>query len=64
MSEITLSRFCPICEQIVPRDQNGISIKIAPNRFVLLHEGCVQKILVAALEYQSITDWFPGSSSK
>lgn len=64
MSEITLDRFCPICENIVPRDQKGLSVKISPNRFVLLHEGCARKILVEALDQKSIEEWFPGSSSK
>ena len=44
MSEVTEDRFCVICEQIVPREQKGVSVKISPSRTILLHEGCGLKV--------------------
>ena len=40
MAEVNDSRFCSICEQIVPREQQGVKIKVSPSRTILLHEGC------------------------
>ena len=44
MGKVTDDRFCPICEQIVPREQKGIPVKISPARTILLHEGCAAKV--------------------
>jgi hypothetical protein len=49
MSKITSDRFCPICEQIVPRDQKGLVVYISPARKILLHEGCAEKVKNAYL---------------
>jgi hypothetical protein len=49
MSEVTSERFCPICEQIVPRDQKGIRVVISPARKIMLHEGCAEKVKNAYL---------------
>jgi len=40
MGEVTEDRFCPICEQIVPREVLGIRIKVSPSRTFIIHEGC------------------------
>ena len=47
MAEVTEERFCPLCENIVPREQKGILVVISPARRVLLHEGCAEKVYVA-----------------
>ena len=44
MSEVNDSRFCPVCENIVPREEKGISVEISPARKVLLHYGCAAKV--------------------
>ena len=44
MSEVTEDRFCPICENIVPREQEGVLVKVSPSRTILLHEGCGLKV--------------------
>ena len=49
MAEVNDSRFCPICSQIVPREQQGVKIKVSPSRTILLHEGC-GKIVYDAYE--------------
>ena len=45
MSEVNDSRFCPVCENIVPREEKGVLVKISPARTVLLHGGCASKIV-------------------
>lgn len=49
MAEVTEDRFCPICEQIVPREQDGIPVKISPSRKILLHEGCASAVVTGAI---------------
>ena len=44
MGEVTGERFCPLCEQIVPREVEGVFIRISPARSVLLHEGCAEMV--------------------
>jgi len=44
MGEVTDDRFCPICEQIVPREQEGVLVKISPARTILLHDGCAKRV--------------------
>jgi len=44
MSGVTESRFCPICEQIVPREIEGVVVKISPARRILLHPGCAERV--------------------
>ena len=42
MGDVTQSRFCPMCEQIVPREIEGIIVRISPARIVMLHPGCAE----------------------
>ena len=44
MAEVTGDRFCPICENIVPREFEGVSVKISPARKILLHIGCAELV--------------------
>ena len=44
MSNVTADRFCPICEEIVPIETQGVMVKIFPSRTVCLHPGCAKKV--------------------
>jgi len=50
MSNPNQDRFCPFCEQIVPREQEGVSVGKFPSPVKLLHDGC------AALIYAAYSD--------
>ena len=54
MGEVTDERFCPICEQIVPREVGGVPIKISPARKILIHEGCGIKVHEAVISHRLI----------
>jgi len=47
MSNVDDSRFCPVCENIVPREEKGVLVKISPARKVLLHNGCAMRVYEA-----------------
>jgi len=47
MAEVTSDRFCVICENIVPREETGVPIKVSPSSTVLLHDGCAKKAYMA-----------------
>lgn len=51
MAEVTDDRFCPICENIVPREIEGVFVKISPARKILLHPGCAKLVASSLNEF-------------
>ena len=39
------NRQCPICEQISTDNEGDLRVAIFPSRKILVHEGCVNKIV-------------------
>ncbi len=39
------SRQCPICEQIATNNDGDLTVAIFPSRNILVHKGCVDKIV-------------------
>ena len=44
MSNPDMSRFCPICDQIVSRSTTGVLVVIGRREKKLLHEDCAKMV--------------------
>ena len=55
MSNVDQERWCPLCENIVPREVPGVAVKISHTRKLILHEGCA-KAVYNAVEILRITE--------
>ena len=49
MSNLTEDRFCPLCDQFVSRDTEGVSVPINRMRKVMLHMECASEVYKAFL---------------
>jgi len=48
---IAENRQCPLCEQIVPITIKGVPVMNAPDKKVVFHPGCIDKIIEAKRRY-------------